>query len=121
MAAAVEHVDLHRRIALNVMKLVGTSPRMLILSFMLPTAFLSMWISNTATTAMMIPIMEAVLIELEATSNDDKLKANNRKLLAMSVCILSYQIHRLYYILDIIMQTEGKYFSIVAVLYKTCG
>merc|ERR1712038_651038 len=53
---------------------------------MLPTAFLSMWISNTATTAMMIPIMEAVLIELEATSNDDKLKANNRKLLAMSVC-----------------------------------
>ena len=92
MAAAVEHVDLHRRIALNVMKLVGTSPRMLILSFMLPTAFLSMWISNTATTAMMIPIMEAVLIELEATSNDDKLKANNRKLLAMSVCILSYQI-----------------------------
>ena len=37
MAAAVEHVDLHKRIALNVMRLVGTSPRMLILSFMLPT------------------------------------------------------------------------------------
>ncbi len=43
----------------------GTSPRFLMLGFMLPTAFLSMWISNNATTAMMLPIMDAVLAELE--------------------------------------------------------
>ena len=86
MAAAVEHVNLHRRIALNVMKVVGTSPRRLLLSFILPTAFLSMWISNVATTAMMVPIMEAVLIELESTSiGGDKSNANTRKALAMSV------------------------------------
>ena len=87
MAAAVEHVNLHRRIALNVMKVVGTSPRRLLLSFILPTAFLSMWISNVATTAMMVPIMEAVLIELESTSiaGGGNSNANTRKALAMSV------------------------------------
>ena len=86
MAAAVEHVNLHRRIALNVMKVVGTSPRRLLLSFILPTAFLSMWISNVATTAMMVPIMEAVLIELESTIiGGTNSNTNTRKALAMSV------------------------------------
>ena len=70
MAAAVEHVHLHKRIALNAMRLVGTSPRMLILGFILPTAFLSMWISNTATTAMMVPILEAVIAELESAEEE---------------------------------------------------
>ncbi len=54
MAAAVEHCELHRRIALNAMRLIGVSPRRLALGVMVPTAFLSMWISNTATTAMMV-------------------------------------------------------------------
>ena len=44
--------------------------RMLILGFILPTAFLSMWISNTATTAMMVPILEAVIAELESVADD---------------------------------------------------
>ena len=54
----------YRRIGLRVLLSVGSSPRLVLLGFMLPTAFLSMWISNTASTAMMIPILEAVLVEL---------------------------------------------------------
>ena len=87
MATAVEHVNLHKRIALNAMRIVGTSPRKLILSFILPTAFLSMWISNTATTAMMIPIMEAVIAELADVADDPKNTKTVRAMLAMSVCM----------------------------------
>lgn len=56
LAVAMERWGLHRRIALFVIAKVGTSPRRLVLGFMLAAAFLSMWISNTATTAMMLPI-----------------------------------------------------------------
>ena len=65
MAISIEKCNLHRRFALNSMRVIGTSPRLLMLGFMIPTAFLSMWISNNATTSMMIPIMEAVLVEME--------------------------------------------------------
>ena len=51
--------------------------RMLILGFILPTAFLSMWISNTATTAMMVPILEAVIAELESAANDTMVHFND--------------------------------------------
>ena len=55
---------IYRRVGLRVLLSVGSSPRSVLLGFMLPTAFLSMWISNTASTAMMIPFCEAVLVEL---------------------------------------------------------
>lgn len=60
LALAMERWGLHRRIALNLVAVVGTSPRRLVLGFMGTTAFLSMWISNTATAAMMFPIAMAV-------------------------------------------------------------
>ena len=61
MALALEKVDLHKRIALNIIKITGTSPNKVILGFMIATAFLSMWISNTATTVVMLPIALSVI------------------------------------------------------------
>jgi len=63
-ALCVERWKLHRRIALRGMMMMGSSPKWLMLGFMLPTWFLSMWVNNTSATAMMIPIVMAVLREL---------------------------------------------------------
>jgi len=60
IALAMERWGLHRRIALGIMAFVGTGPKRLVLGFMLATGFLSMWISNTATATMMLPIAMAV-------------------------------------------------------------
>ncbi|MDO5843557.1 MAG: DASS family sodium-coupled anion symporter, partial [Methanocorpusculum sp.] len=61
IAMAMQRWGLHKRIALKIISLTGTSPRRLILGFMIATAFLSMWISNTATAMMMIPIAIAII------------------------------------------------------------
>tara|TARA_R110002012_G_scaffold114079_2_gene260536 strand:- start:165722 stop:167173 length:1452 start_codon:yes stop_codon:yes gene_type:complete len=69
LALAMEKHQLHRRIALNLIRLTGTNANGIILGFMLATAVLSMWISNTATAVMMLPIALSVVKLLEFTEN----------------------------------------------------
>ncbi|MCW8827464.1 MAG: SLC13 family permease [Gammaproteobacteria bacterium] len=66
IAMAMQKWELHRRIALLTISLVGTNPPRVILGFMLATGFLSMWISNTATAMMMLPIGLAVISSQQA-------------------------------------------------------
>ncbi len=73
IAIAMEKWELHRRIALHTIKFVGFSSNRIILGFMIATGFLSMWISNTATTMMMVPIGLAVIkqtVEFIEKSNE---------------------------------------------------
>jgi sodium-dependent dicarboxylate transporter 2/3/5 len=61
LALAIEKVNLHRRIALTIIKRTGTTPNKVILGFMIATGFMSMWISNTACTVVMLPIAMSVI------------------------------------------------------------
>lgn len=62
IAASMQQWGLHRRLALGVVSRIGTEPRRLVLGFMVATAMVSLWISNTATAMMMFPIAQALLL-----------------------------------------------------------
>jgi sodium-dependent dicarboxylate transporter 2/3/5 len=75
MANAMERWGLHRRLALATIRMVGTSPHRLIAGFMIAVAFLSMWVSNTATVIMMVPtgisVVDLVLARLRENPGPD--------------------------------------------------
>ena len=76
LAIAIEKWNLHKRIALQVIRIIGTNISKIILGFMVATAFLSMWISNTATSVMMLPIAMSIVTQLKdnpATREDENL------------------------------------------------
>ena len=76
LANAIQKWNLHKRIALNIILKIGGSTDKIILGFMLATGFLSMWISNTATTVMMLPIALSVINQLN--DHPDTLENENK-------------------------------------------
>lgn len=77
LSLAIEKWNLHKRIALNIINITGTSGNKVILGFIISTGFLSMWLSNTATTMMMFPIALAVIKMVETTPSIDSRSVKN--------------------------------------------
>ncbi|MDA7711346.1 SLC13 family permease [Flavobacteriaceae bacterium] len=87
IAIAIERWNLHRRIAINIIAFIGSDIRKIILGFMVATAFLSMWISNTATSVMMLPIGIAIIKQLKdnpETAADENLIFGKALMLAIA-------------------------------------
>ncbi len=87
LAIAIEKWNLHKRIALNIIKLIGTNINRIILGFMVATALLSMWISNTATAVMILPVGMAIIAQLQdnpKTQKDENLIFGKALMLAIA-------------------------------------
>ena len=90
LAQAMQRWGLHRRIALNTIRLVGTRPAAVVGGFMIATAFLSMWVSNTATVVMMLPIALSVieLVRRELGRSDETAVQAQAGSFHFAICLL---------------------------------
>ena len=87
LAIAIEKWKLHKRIALTIIKIVGTNVNFIILGFMIATAFLSMWISNTASAVMILPVGMAIVSQLKgnpATNENENMIFGKALMLAIA-------------------------------------
>ena len=75
IALTMQRWNLHRRIALFIIRAIGGGPSRIVLGFMVAAAFLSMWISNTATAVMMMPIGMAIVLRMEESFDRDQTHA----------------------------------------------
>lgn len=87
IAIAMEKWNLHKRIALSILKITGTNANGIVLGFLIATAFMSMWISNTATTIMMLPIGLSVIKLVESTLQGDERHKKGFKNFSSSIMI----------------------------------
>jgi len=85
IAIAMQAWDLHRRIALNIIHFVGAKPSSIIIGFIIASAFLSMWVSNTATALMMLPIAISVLHFVDRNRDESGSLTNFEIVLVLSV------------------------------------
>ncbi|MEZ5942337.1 MAG: SLC13 family permease [Planctomycetaceae bacterium] len=90
IALGLEQSGLHRRLALQLVRGVGTGPRAIVFGFMLTTAFLSMWISNTASTMLMVPIALALLKTLGEVDSEGESGGIMNQLTAPTLLGISY-------------------------------
>jgi solute carrier family 13 (sodium-dependent dicarboxylate transporter), member 2/3/5 len=81
LAIAMENWNLHKRIALKIISIFGGTANSILYGFMLSTAFLSMWISNTATAVMMLPIALAVITKIENQFGKEETKKFSKSIL----------------------------------------
>ncbi len=89
IAIAIEKWNLHKRIALGIIDFTGTNGNRIILGFIMATGFLSMWLSNTATTMMMFPIAMSVIQVIAQHNKDEKGLRNFSLVLMLSIAYAS--------------------------------
>lgn len=90
IAIAMQEWNLHRRVALNIIRVIGSRPRNIIMGFMISAAFMSMWVSNTAATMMMLPIALSVIDLTNGKGHDAAARGRYRNFAVVLMLSIAY-------------------------------